>query len=159
GRRRGAPVSAAPIRAVLLDFGGTLDADGVPWKERFQRLFADEGVAADGFDRAFYDADDALVGAIPRDLSLTETVGRLAAGVATRLGRPGAGARVAERFLSAARESLARSAAVLARWHGVYRIGIVSNFYGNLEAVCRETGLAPHVDAAIDSAVVGAEKP
>jgi putative hydrolase of the HAD superfamily len=48
---------------------------------------------------------------------------------------------------------------VLAALHGRYRLGVVSNFYGNLEAVCRETGLAAHVDAAIDSAVVKAEKP
>ena len=26
--------------AVLFDFGGTLDADGIAWKERFHRLFA-----------------------------------------------------------------------------------------------------------------------
>jgi putative hydrolase of the HAD superfamily len=38
-------------------------------------------------------------------------------------------------------------------------VAIVSNFYGNLETVCRETGIAPHVDVAIDSAVVRAEKP
>ena len=31
--------------AVLFDFGGTLDADGVAWKERFFRLCLDEGVA------------------------------------------------------------------------------------------------------------------
>ena len=33
----------API-CVLFDFGGTLDANGVAWKERFFRLFRDEGV-------------------------------------------------------------------------------------------------------------------
>jgi HAD superfamily hydrolase (TIGR01549 family) len=149
-----------PIRAVLLDFGGTLDADGVAWKDRFRRLFSEEsGPAAEGFDRAFYDTDDSLVGAIPADLSLEETVERLSAGVAERLGRPNAAAPVAARFLRDARECLDRNAAMLARLHWRYRLGIVSNFYGNLEAVCRETGLAPHLDAAIDSAVVGAEKP
>jgi putative hydrolase of the HAD superfamily len=145
---------------VLLDFGGTLDADGVAWKERFRRLFSEEGApAGEGFDRAFYDSDDAMVGAIPRELSFADTVERLSGGVAGRLGRPETAERVARRFLADARESLARSADVLARLHGRYRLGIVSNFYGNLEAVCRETGLSPHLDAAIDSAVVGAEKP
>ncbi|MGH9367235.1 MAG: HAD family hydrolase [Thermoanaerobaculia bacterium] len=153
-------MSAAPaVRAVLLDFGGTLDADGVAWKERFRRLFADEGADAEGFERAFYDADDALVGAIPRDLSLEETVQRLSAGVAQNLGRPEAAERASSRFLADARAHLARNAEVLERLHGRYRVAIVSNFYGNLEAVCRETGLAPHYDAAIDSVVVKAEKP
>ena len=29
--------------AILFDFGGTLDADGIAWKERFQALFAQGG--------------------------------------------------------------------------------------------------------------------
>ena len=153
--------ASASVHAVLLDFGGTLDADGVAWKERFRRLFGGDAPppASDRFDRAFYDADDALVGAIPRDLSFEETVRRLAAGVAERLGHADAADGVAARFLDDARAHLARNAAVLEDLHARYRVAIVSNFYGNLEAVCRETGIAPHVDAAIDSAVVKAEKP
>ena len=152
----------APVRAVLLDFGGTLDADGLAWKERFRRLFAREGVIfedAGRFDRAFYDADDALVGTIRPDLSVAETVTRLAGGVAERLGAPETAAPVAKEFLAEARATLARNAAVLERLAATFRLGIVSNFYGNLDAVCRETGLAPHLSAAIDSVVVRAEKP
>lgn len=146
--------------ALLFDFGGTLDANGVPWKERFFRLFAQEaGACAEDFDRAFYSADDALVGAVPRDLTLTETVRRLARGVAQALGRPETGLRVADRFLGDSRAFLTQSGEVLAKLHGRYRLGVVSNFYGNLEAVCRETGIAAHLDVAVDSAVVGAEKP
>ena len=147
-------------RALLFDFGGTLDADGLPWRERFLRLFAEEtGRAPEGFDRAFYDADDALVGAVPPDLSLEETVRRLARGVADGLARPAAAPRVAERFLADARQALTVSREVLAGLAVRYRLGVVSNFYGNLEAVCREAGLAPHLSAAVDSAVVGVEKP
>ena len=51
------------------------------------------------FDRAFYAADDALVGAIPRDLSFAETVERLSAGVAERLGRADAASDARARFL------------------------------------------------------------
>jgi HAD superfamily hydrolase (TIGR01509 family) len=146
--------------AVLFDFGGTLDADGLAWKDRFRRLFAEEtGTARDDFDRAFYDTDDALVGAVPAELSLTETVRRLARGVAEKLSRSEAAERVAERFLSDARRSLESSREVLGRLSDRYRLGIVSNFYGNLEAVCRDTGLAKHLTAAVDSAVVGATKP
>jgi HAD superfamily hydrolase (TIGR01549 family) len=150
---------AGDVRAILFDFGGTLDADGVAWKERFRRLFDEEGLGAEDFDRAFYDADDALVGSIPRDLSFAETVGRLSGGVARRLGRPKAAEAVASRFLADARAHLTRNAPLLASLHGRYRLAIVSNFYGNLDAVCRESGLSPHLDAAIDSVVVKAEKP
>src|SRR5262249_15398138 len=54
------------IGGVLFDFGGTLDADGIPWKTRFFHLCRAEGLTADPerFDPAFYAADDALVGTI-----------------------------------------------------------------------------------------------
>jgi HAD superfamily hydrolase (TIGR01549 family) len=147
---------------VLFDFGGTLDACGVPWKERFQAAFAAEGVApeAERFDRAFYDADDALVGALPRTLGLAGTVSRVARGVAANLEAPEAAAeRAAGRFLRDARACVAESAVILARLAAKRPLGVVSNFYGNLEAVLEECGLAPYVSVAVDSEVVGSTKP
>jgi HAD superfamily hydrolase (TIGR01549 family) len=149
--------------AILFDFGGTLDADGTTWKERFSRLFAEEAgrlFPPELFERAFYDSDDALVGAIPRDLPLSETAARLAAGLAERLEVPAAAARRStDRFLADSRRHLAKSREQLSRLRQRYRLGIVSNFYGNLEAVCREVGLFPSIEVAVDSAVLGVEKP
>jgi putative hydrolase of the HAD superfamily len=147
-------------KALLFDFGGTLDAEGVPWKERFSKLVAEESTEpGPEFDRAFYAADDGLVGSLPREIGLAETVAKLAERVAERLGRPEIASRVAARFLADANGCLARSANLLGRLSRRYRLGIVSNFYGNLESVCRETGLSPHLSAVVDSAVIGAEKP
>ncbi|HEY7676525.1 MAG TPA: HAD family hydrolase [Candidatus Methylomirabilis sp.] len=158
-----APTDAASRIAVLFDFGGTLDADGVPWRERFLRLFRDEGVrcGADAFDPAFHGADDALVGTVPPDLSWRVTVAMLAGGVARNLGlRDGPlGEKITGRFLSEAGERLKASAALLAPLSRRYRLGIVSNFYGNLAAVCREVGLAPYLSVVVDSAQVGCAKP
>jgi HAD superfamily hydrolase (TIGR01549 family) len=148
--------------ALLFDFGGTLDADGIPWKDRFRALYAQEGAAAAGedFDRAFYAADDALVGTLPKDLAFRETVERLSHGVARALALPPETAdRVAARFHSDALAKLDASARLLERLSSRYRIGIVSNFYGNLEAVCSGTGIGRHVGVAVDSAAVGFEKP
>jgi putative hydrolase of the HAD superfamily len=148
---------------VLFDFGGTLDADGLPWKERFFRLYRAEGLAlAPGdFDPAFYAADDALVGTIPPTLSLRDTVFRLARAVTEGL-RPGDGLlaeRVAGRFLADALEHLRRNAPLLSRLRGRYRLGIVSNFYGNLPAVCHNVGVGPLFSVIVDSAQVGLRKP
>src|SRR5262249_21801229 len=88
-------------KALLFDFGGTLDSDGVPWKERFHRLWIAEGETVEpaDFDRAFYAADDALVGVLPSSLTLSETAGLLARGLAKELGTadPDVAARVARR--------------------------------------------------------------
>src|SRR5262249_52526729 len=150
-------------KALLFDFGGTLDSDGVPWKERFHRLWIAEGETGEpaGFDRAFYPAADAVVGVLPSSLTLSETAGLLARGLAKELGTadPDVAARVARRFCADSRESLARSAELLARLKRRYRLAVVSNFYGNLEAICGEAGLLEHVSAAVDSAVVGCGKP
>jgi HAD superfamily hydrolase (TIGR01549 family) len=155
-------VAARPA-AVLFDFGGTLDAPGVTWKERAWRLYRAAGVTDDParFDPIFYKADDALVGAVPVTLTLAETVQRVFAGVSAGLGV--ADARLTERlaaaFVADARAHLAASAAVLRRLAARYRLGIVSNFYGNLGAICAEAGLAPLLGVVADSTVVGVGKP
>jgi FMN phosphatase YigB (HAD superfamily) len=155
-----APV--VPARALLFDFGGTLDAQGVPWKERFYRIAREEGldVPQSEFDPAFYGATDALEGTIPADAGLRETVDRVASGLADRLRRePSLLRRIGERFFDDSARQIAESAALLARLRPRYRVGVVSNFYGNLQAVLDETGLGASVEAAIDSTRVGCKKP
>jgi HAD superfamily hydrolase (TIGR01509 family) len=149
--------------AVLFDFGGTLDADGLTWKERFHALFAAEGVAVEPgrFDPVFYAADDALVGAVPETFSLEETVRRVADGVAKAL-RPdeaGLGSRVAARFLADARASFLSNAPILERLAHRHRLGVVSNFYGNLATVCDNAQVRRYFGVIVDSARVGLSKP
>jgi FMN phosphatase YigB (HAD superfamily) len=149
--------------AVLFDFGGTLDADGVPWKARALRLYRDAGVAAspEVFDPIFYRADDALVGALPARCSLRETVTRLFGAVTEAL-RPGdrdLTRRVTDRFVADVERHAAVSASVLSRLRGRYRLGLVSNFYGNLTAVCDDVGLSAFFNVIVDSTQVGHSKP
>ena len=149
--------------AILFDFGGTLDAPGVTWKERAWRLYRDAGVVSDAavFDPVFYKADDALVGTVPATLGLDATVHRVFGGVSAGLGVADRRLtdRLAARFLDDARVALRASTAVLGRLARRHRLGVVSNFYGNLAAVCVEAGLAPLLGAVADSAVIGAGKP
>jgi putative hydrolase of the HAD superfamily len=155
-------MSGTGAKALLFDFGGTLDAEGVPWKDRFYRLAREEGLESpqEDFDRAFYGATDVLEGTIPKTAGFRETVERVAAGLAVRLGREDALLRkIGDRFAEESLRQLEQSAALLSRLRERYRIGIVSNFYGNLQAVCDEAGLTPSIGAAIDSTLVGCKKP
>jgi HAD superfamily hydrolase (TIGR01549 family) len=148
--------------ALLFDFGGTLDAEGVPWKDRFFRVAREEGLDASEaeFDPAFYGATDALEGVIPTSAGLRDIVDRVAAGLAARLGREDSLLRtIGDRFARESEHQLAQSAALLARLAIRHRIGIVSNFYGNLQAVCDEAGLTPSLGVAVDSTIVGFKKP
>lgn len=157
------PKRKTPWTAVLFDFGGTLDADGIPWKERFFHLYRDEGVElhAEKFDQAFYAVDDALVGAIPITLPLRDTVMRLAKGVTHALDVTDEllAERIAKRFVDEARSRLATNTQLLSALSTQYRLGIVSNFYGNLATICHEVGLTPFLTVVIDSAHVGCVKP
>lgn len=147
-------------RALLFDFGGTLDADGVAWKERFLSTLGEPHPERDRFDRAFYAADDALVGHIPRDLSFRDTVHRLSRNLVRELGWDEVRAtQIAETFYQASLAKAETSREVLGRLAQRFRLGIVSNFYGNLAQVCDDTGIARHVPVVVDSAVVGFEKP
>jgi HAD superfamily hydrolase (TIGR01549 family) len=160
------------IETVLFDFGGTLDSDGVAWKERFHALYRAEGLdlPADAFAPAFYAADDALVGALAPTTGLEETVDTLTTNLEAELARRSGGTgqrkadrargqRVASRFLSDMSFAFARNRPVLEALGARYRLGVVSNFYGNLEAVCESSGLDRLFGVMADSQRVGAEKP
>lgn len=152
------------MRCVIFDFGGTLDGDGRTWLDRFHLLYAEAGVQADfeAFRRAFYRADDAL--AARHDLSgasLEETLLFQVGDVLEILSPQSAAAapRIAGVFLAQSRRYFSRNRGILERLRGRYALGVVSNFYGNLESVLRSEGLLEFFSALADSAVVGAQKP
>jgi putative hydrolase of the HAD superfamily len=148
---------------LLFDFGGTLDAEGLPWKARCLRLLREEGVtvASEHFDAAFYAADDRLVGRLPPTAGLRDTVRALVDGLAEGLGLRDAGLaeRVASRFTDEAGDHLRANARLLGALSLRHDLGIVSNFYGNLRAVCDEAGLSPLLKVIVDSTRVGWTKP
>jgi putative hydrolase of the HAD superfamily len=88
-------------------------------------------------------------------------VRRLAGGVAAALAvrDPRAIARVADRFLADAHRHLRRNQELLERLRPRYRLGIVSNFYGNLETVCDNTAIRRLFGVIVDSVRVGVSKP
>jgi HAD superfamily hydrolase (TIGR01549 family) len=146
-------------QAILFDFGGTLDSDGVPWKDRFRSMAGVSG-PSESFDRAYYTADDALVGTIPRDLSFRETIDRLSRNLVRALGWEEQRAEpLADAFFQTSRSKAEASREILGQLARRFRLGIVSNFYGNLERVCDDFGISKHVGVLVDSAVVGFEKP
>ena len=158
----GVPV-ARTSGVVLFDFGGTLDAPGVTWRERVFRLCQAEGLvgARDRFDPIYFAVDDSLVGRVPETLSFRDTVVRLIAGVTEALGSRSEGAvdRLAARFVDDALLTLRGHVPLLRALSERYRLAIVSNFYGNLATVCRDAGIAEFFALIVDSARVGWTKP
>jgi putative hydrolase of the HAD superfamily len=85
----------------------------------------------------------------------------VAAGVARGLGIADADVAVgvAERFVDDALATSRRNAPLLARLATRYRLGLVSNFYGNLVTVCDDMAIRPFFGAIVDSVRAGCVKP
>ena len=152
------------IAAILFDFGGTLDSDGVPWPQRFYPIYREIGVETDwdSFLKAFYRSDDSLSQRHHlAGLDLPQTVERQAAGVLEVLApeRVDLAAEVARRFASASRAQFARNRPMLEALAGRFKLAVVSNFYGNLEDILRAEGLGSLFAATADSGAVGSVKP
>jgi putative hydrolase of the HAD superfamily len=153
------------MKSLLFDYGGTLDADGTTWLERFHPLYKETGLdfPKDRFDRAFYDSDDNLhTRHALKGLDLAQTVRLQVEDVLKALGARAEADVVdpiAGRFVADCRGQFKRLTPVLERLSKRYRLGIVSNFYGNLEGILTAEGLRPLFCVVADSGVLGVTKP
>jgi len=150
--------------ALLFDFGGTLDADGERWAVRFHREYAAAGgrLALDQFEPIFRQSD--------RQLEMDPAIGTMGframidaqADLLLRL-LPDGGAldqgRIAAGFHAEALAIVNRNRGVLEALTHRYRLGMVSNFTGNLACCLAELELAAMFAEVSDSAVVGWAKP
>jgi HAD superfamily hydrolase (TIGR01549 family) len=150
-------------KAILFDFGGTLDADGIPWKERFYPIYIEEGIDWDfhTFGRLFRASDDSLTEEKLDEVNYATTLREQVSRVLRRGDRQDdrLAHRIAERFHVDSLRCLDRNRSLLQELSGRYRLGIVSNFYGNLEFLCEEIGYREFFDTVIDSARAGVSKP
>jgi len=152
------------VRGMLFDYGGTLDGPASHWLDRFAALYREAGVDVP-FVRlkdAFYRADAAAY-ADPRapGMSLRQLmdfhVGVQLDGLQITDG--GLRDRLAGAFVARSEAALAESRAILAGLARRYRLGVVSNFYGNVARILSDAGFAPLLAVVADSTHVGAMKP
>lgn len=156
---------APRFKAVLFDFGGTLDADGIPSVGQFLHAYRVAGGhrSADEFETIFRESDRQLAEhpAI-RALGFRDTVAaqsRLLAALVSNDEQVDP-TRIAATVQDDVRTAVSRNRHVLRalKASGI-RTAVVSNFTGNLARWLAELDLASFVDLVIDSAVVGVRKP
>lgn len=152
------------MRAILFDYGGTLDSNGIPWLDRFYPIYRACGVKVpkEEFDRAFYDSDDNLgLRHALSDLNLKDTLTLQISNLLRKLGLEsnGIGEKIRDQFLSDSRRFLMPNKKLLIGLRKLYKLGIVSNFYGNLASVLKGEGLSDLFDVVADSGALGVLKP
>jgi putative hydrolase of the HAD superfamily len=150
--------------AILFDFGGTLDSDGEHWLDRFYDLYEKTGLHISQTDikRVFYAADalccnDPEVNTMGLRQLMTHHIGLQfrQLGIVDNETM----ATMVESFCTKTAHYLHRNAGILSRLRNRFRLGVISNFYGNVEALCRESGLSESLDVILDSIRVGTAKP
>jgi putative hydrolase of the HAD superfamily len=151
-------------KAILFDFGGTLDSDGGHWLDRFCHLYETAGLCLSHsqIKRAFYHADDQCC-SDPR----VNTMGLRPLMEfhvhlqfqALKLNNRGKERELVHTFCSDSEQFLRRNAKLLNRMRNNYRMGLVSNFYGNVSILCEEAQLTELLDVIVDSIQIGVSKP
>lgn len=168
------------IKALLFDYGGTLDSGGRHWAHILREGWASAKVNISGLEAwrdAYIYAERALDGSniilkndnfialLKKKMSIE--IGRLSATGAIISPRNFGAKEQAEAVYHAsaycyayARRYMERSIAVLKILAKYFTIGLVTNFYGNIRTVMRNFGLRPEMMSVIvESAEVGVRKP
>jgi putative hydrolase of the HAD superfamily len=152
------------VGGILFDYGGTLDGPASHWLDRMLELFRAAGVERpyEQVKAAFYRADDTAY-ADPRvaDMSLAELMEFHVGVQLDGLGIDDSGLRdrLSGEFVTRSEQALAASRLVLTRLAEHCRLGVVSNFYGNVDRILADAGIAPLLGVVADSTRVGAMKP
>jgi FMN phosphatase YigB (HAD superfamily) len=154
-----------PVEGLIFDLGGTLDADGIPWAERFRTILAEAELPGlePGAVKAALEAGEQAVLRHPRaaELGLEEMAHLHVSAQLECLG--GAEAELLDslrdRFVAETSETLAGRRSLLERLAGRLPLAVVSNGCGNTERLLAEAGLESVFRAIVDSSQVGFWKP
>jgi len=152
------------VEAICFDFGGTLDGPADHWLPRFARLYAAVGLAvpAEELRAAFGHATRAgYADAAVARMDLRGLTSFHIARQHEHLGvdEPERATTMIELFVRDAQAALGQSREVLERLHYRYSLGVISNFYGNVDRILDDAGIAPLLTTMVDSNRVGVSKP
>lgn len=160
------------IKGIIFDYGGTIDSRGVHWSEiiwdgyqacsvpvdkatfREAYVYAERELARTRHILPHHNFHDLLLIKMRIELQWLADNGKLGSDAAAVYAQG-----VADYCYDAARNSIADARPTLDALHERYPMVLVSNFYGNVEAVLEDFGLRHYFRSIIESAVVGVRKP
>jgi FMN phosphatase YigB (HAD superfamily) len=166
--------------ALLLDFGGTLDGP-LHWLDRFLGQYRAAGIeiTREQLDGAFEYATQAgyRAGRVVSRFGMVDLIRFLVGNQVEFLARQGPQSvratfassdargrhqtveQIAAGFVGATRQGMEANRGILEVLKRRFRIGVVSNFYGNLDRILKEARMTEMIDSITDSSQVGIFKP
>lgn len=167
-----AHIDIAKIKGIIFDYGGTIDTGGDHWSWVIDAAYKKAGVyiSEDAFRDAYVFAERELARTLhilPHhtfgdllDIKIKIELQELAAGNVIPAEIVDDKAREIARYCyEAAKASVDRAVPVLRELSRRYKLVLVSNFYGNVETVLKDFGIADYFSSIVESAVVGVRKP
>ena len=155
------------IKGILIDFGGTIDSDGIHWFDQCRDAYA---LVADIPEPLLWDAyvhTERTLGRNPiigPDYTFCKTLQTKIALQTEYLQQHGITVTAQDTILDTCYNKVVKhistvSKPVLERLSAQYPMVLVTNFYGNMHTVLKEFGLDYLFKDVVESAVVGVRKP
>lgn len=155
------------IKGILIDFGGTIDSDGIHWFKAFQDAYA---LVADIPEPLLWDAyvhTERTLGRNPvigPDYTFCKTLQTKIALQTEYLQQHGITVTAQDTILDTCYNRVVKhistvSKPALEKLYAKYPMVLVTNFYGNMHTVLIEFGLDHLFKDVVESAVVGVRKP
>jgi putative hydrolase of the HAD superfamily len=156
------------MEAILFDFGGTLDTNGVHWSEKFWEIYRKYRipVTKDEYEEAYIASEKKMSGLVCKEDDMMATLSNqvnLQFEYLHNKKKINEYMQLADSVINSCYleviETLKITDNVLRQLKSNYKLGVVSNFYGNLESVLKSLSIEKYFDTIIDSAVVKVSKP
>jgi len=157
------------IKNIIFDYGGTLDTDGIHWSEKFWEVYQhfQISVEKEDFRNAFVFSERNIADVIKPNFSLSKTYETQ---ITYQLKYFKSMELLSEIYfvivenmsrycMDTVLDNVEISKLTLALLDSEYKLGLVSNYYGNVETVLKEIDLRKYFKGVIDSALVGVRKP
>jgi HAD superfamily hydrolase (TIGR01509 family) len=161
------------IKGIILDYGGTIDSNGIHWAEVMWRSYLRQAVPIDEVSfREAYKFGERALGTRPlinathnfwdvlyikykeQQSYLVEQNILQAHQMSEKTLRS-----MADESFEQAREAIRQATATLDYLGEHYPLVLVSNFYGNIQTILKDFGIESYFKAVVESAVVGVRKP
>ena len=150
------------VKGLLIDFGGTIDTDGLHWLRMFEMSYQSLGLPVTGFRDAYVYAERTLgnQNIIKPDFSFRNTLREKIHLQLEYLCMKADADSLLDFCYSYVSDNIRNvSAPVLREISEQIPVALVSNFYGNMHTVLREFAIDGCFTDVIESAVVGVRKP
>lgn len=159
------------MKAIIFDFGGTLDTDGTHWSIIFLEAYHNAGILIPEkiFRNAYVLAERDMAGKLNKNTGLLATLNQQITFQLKHLVEdyncrfydelPQIADELSRKCYYQVKNNTLSLKNTLSRLSQKYTLGVISNFYGNLPQVIKELGIFEFFSIAMDSEVTGLRKP